>query len=333
MTTHTITVTGKGRFACPDHGTIVEAGHRAGFGFPTACRNGVCERCRGQLVAGQVQQKDALIQAPPFTGDSTNTVLYCVAIPLSDCEINVPEVTAPGELPAHDVQCQLDRIEPLNHDVSRVWLRLPAGKAIHWHAGQYLMLNLHGEAYPFSIANHGDGRLVELHIRHASDNSAALDIMASLRNADTVAVTLPGGTRFIDSPPDRPVWFICGSTGFAPVKAMMERLIALDFRQPVRLFWGARTADDLYLPDLPAQWQETLTDFHATTALSDISLPGHASGLVHEAALEALHEPTLPLFFLGGSPPMAWAVFDALVAEGVPADNIHCDVFDYAPRD
>ena len=28
-----------------------------------------------------------------------------------------------------------------------------------------------------------------------------------------------------------------------------------------------------------------------------------------------------------------WAVFDALVEEGVPANNIHCDVFDYAPRD
>ncbi len=29
---------------------------------------------------------------------------------------------------------------------------------------------------------------------------------------------------------------------------------------------------------------------------------------------------------------MAWAVFDALVEEGVPAENIHSDVFDYAPR-
>ena len=29
---------------------------------------------------------------------------------------------------------------------------------------------------------------------------------------------------------------------------------------------------------------------------------------------------------------MAWSVFDDLVAEGVPAKNIHSDVFDYAPR-
>jgi CDP-4-dehydro-6-deoxyglucose reductase len=179
----------------------------------------------------------------------------------------VPEVTAPGELPVHQIHCQIQQIDALNHDVSRVWLRLPAG------------------------------------------------------------------LRFIDSAPDQPVWFICGSTGFAPVKAMIERLIALNFTQPVRLFWGARTDADLYLPHLPAQWQGALADFDFVTSLSDIRHPDHAEGLVHEAALEALSEPDLPLFFLGGSPPMGWAVFDALVAEGVPASNIHCDVFDYAPRD
>ena len=63
-----------------------------------------------------------------------------------------------------------------------------------------------------------------------------------------------------------------------------------------------------------------------------MSRPGHAQGLVHEAALEALAEPLAPLFYVGGSPAMAWSVFDDLVAEGVPSKNIHSDVFDYAPR-
>ncbi|MAX56219.1 MAG: flavin oxidoreductase [Alcanivoracaceae bacterium] len=327
---YTISVNGKGRFPCRADQTIVDAGHQAGFGFPVACRNGVCERCAGTLTYGHVQQRNHTLHA----GDTEGTeVLYCVALPLSDCEITVPEVTAPGELPVHNVNCQILEIKALNHDVSRAWLQLPAGKRIQWHAGQYLMLNLHGECYPFSIANHCDGRKLELHIRHGDDNSAAQNIMASLKADSTVSVTLPAGVRYIDTAPERPVWFICGSTGFAPVKAMVERLIAVDFAHPVRLFWGARTPEDLYLPNLPIQWTGVLKDFEATTSLSDIRHPDHAQGLVHEAALAALSEPTLPLFFLGGSPPMAWAVFDALVAEGVPAQNIHCDVFDYAPRD
>lgn len=327
---YTISVNGRDQFPCRPDQTIVEAGQQAGFGFPVACRNGVCERCMGRLHSGHVQQRNHIIHA----GDvDSSRVLYCVAQPLSDCEIDVPEVTVPGELPSHDVNCQIQQIEVLNHDVSRVWLQLPAGKRIQWHAGQYLMLNLNGEGYPFSIANHCDGRALELHIRHGDDNSAAQDIMAYLESASTVSITLPAGLRFIDTAPAQPVWFICGSTGFAPVKAMVERLIALDFDQPVRLFWGARTPEDLYLSTLPAQWKTALKDFDFTTSLSDIRHPDHAEGLVHEAALAALDEPDLPLFYLGGSPPMAWAVFDALVAEGVPAGNIHCDVFDYAPRD
>ena len=52
-------------------------------------------------------------------------------------------------------------------------------------------------------------------------------------------------------------------------EAMIERLIELDYPHPVRLFWGARVEEDLYLPDLPAQWRRQLADFHAVTALSD----------------------------------------------------------------
>ncbi len=333
---HRILINGRHALICPDGVPILSVGREAGFGFPHACRNGVCERCQGRLVAGTVRQirgggarENTLIHAGEPRADR---VLYCVAIPISDCEIDVPETTAPGELPVHQLQCQIVQREPLNHDVTRVWLRLPAGKTVRWHAGQYLTLELDHGAYPFSIANAPGGRELELHVRHADDNSAAHAIMADLDEQSTVAVTLPDGQRFIDGAPDRPLWFICGSTGFAPVKAMIERLIELDYPLPIRLFWGARTEDDLYLPDLPARWSEQLRDFHAVTALSDMSKPGHAVGLVHEAALEALAEPREPLFYVGGSPAMAWAVFDALVEEGVPAENIHSDVFDYAPR-
>ena len=182
---------------CAPDVPILTAAREAGFGFPHACRNGVCLRCQGRLTAGAVRHGGSgdIIHAHEPGADR---VLYCVAIPISDCEIDVPETTAPGELPVHQVQCQIIEREPLNHDVTRVWLRLPAGKAIRWHAGQYLTLVLpHGE-YPFSIANPPGGRDLELHVRHGDDNSAAHAIMADLNDRATVTVSLPGGRRFID---------------------------------------------------------------------------------------------------------------------------------------
>lgn len=318
-------------FTCLPEETIVEAGKRQGFGFPVACRNGVCERCMGQLLSGSIRvaRKDHTIHAGEAAAER---VLYCVAHALTDCEIVVPDLTAPGELPIVDCSCQVLAVTPLNHDISRVTLQLPAGRPPRWHAGQYLLLKL-DEAAAYSIANaprEGE-RQLQLHIRHNADNPAAERIIAHLKSEPTVAVQLPLGERFIDQPEPRPHWFICGSTGLAPARAMIERLGQLNFEQPVRLFVGARTAADLYLQDELVALSQALPDMQWQVALSDETAEGCFKGLVHEAAL-AHPRPESPVVHVGGSPAMAWAVFDALVAAGIGAADIHSDVFDYAPR-
>jgi CDP-4-dehydro-6-deoxyglucose reductase len=331
---HTIIVNGVGRFSCGDDETILEAGQRAGFSFPVACRNGVCERCRGELISGSVriERHGHTIHAGE-TG--SNAVLYCVAHTLTDCEIHVPEVRAPGQLPVHEVTCQIVDVSDLNADVARVLLRLPAGKRIDWYAGQYLELLFPFGDCAFSIANAPGGRDIELHVRYGADNSSSLDVIAALRNDSLVKVRLPGGQRFIDELPQQPVWFICGSTGFAPVKAMLEKLRNDGFTLPVRLYWGARTVSDLYLHDIASAFAAEMPNLAYVPALSEEQRDGMFAGLVHEAVLndlKLLDGVTPPLFYVGGSVPMAWAVFDALVAAGVPAENIHSDVYDYAPR-
>src|SRR5690606_15034705 len=247
-------------------------------------------------------------------------------------EITVPDITAPGEIPVSDVSCQITAIDALNHDVSRVMLRLPAGRKLRWHAGQYLILNLPGGESAFSIANAPGGRDIELHVRHNAENPPSLDVIKALRNDSLVRARLPFGERFIGATlPDRPVWFVCGSTGFAPAKAMIEHLLAQDFPHPIHLYWGARTEADLYLPALPQTWAAT-HKVRYVPVLSESAATAYRGGLVHEAVLADLGDPAGPEFHIGGSPPMAWAVFDALLAAGVPAAQMHSDVFDYAPR-
>lgn len=326
-----ITVTGKGQFQCRDDETILAAGQRAGFSFPVACRNGVCERCQGRLLQGSVRisrNTHTLSAGEP----GSERVLYCVAYALTDCEIDVPEVRAPGELPVHEVSCQITDITDLSDDVSRIMLRLPAGKKIDWHAGQYLELLFPFGDCAFSIANAPGGREIELHVRYHHENSSSLDVIHALRSDSLVKVRLPAGNRYIDSLPTRPVWFVCGSTGFAPVKAMIEALRDQKFALPIHLYWGARTAADMYMLSQAQQLAAQLPNLTFVAALSDESRPDWFHGLVHQAVLQDLTNPTEPLFYVGGSVPMAWAVFDALVDAGVPADRIHSDVYDYAPR-
>jgi CDP-4-dehydro-6-deoxyglucose reductase, E3 len=327
-----IRVTGKGDYRAGEGETLLEAGLRAGFGFPKACRNGNCGRCAGQLIRGTLTLK-GLPGTLSTSASGPVDVLFCIARPVSDCDIAGIEITAPGEWPVNTVRCQIADIQPLNHNISAVTLRLPAGQRLRWHAGQYLLLGEQQDS-AFSIANacQESNRDLCLHIRHDADNDSAVALMAELRHQSAVAVTLPLGSRYIDQAPDRPVWFICGSTGFAPARAMIERLALLDFALPVRLFRGGRRREDIY----PARWSAAtlgrLADFEEVITVNEDPGPGQRQGLVHEAALAALSDPSLPLFHVGGSPAMAWAVFDALVAAGVPADHIHSDVFDYAPR-
>lgn len=334
-----VVVGAKGSFTCDAGVTVLEAGRQAGFGFPQACRNGNCGRCAGHLLSGCVRfMKTGL----PLCADEpgADAVLYCIVGAHSDCRIDASQITAPGELPVNTVRCQIAAITPLNSNVSAVRLRLPAGQRIRWHAGQYLLLGENQDA-AFSIANAADeqpgedSRELLLHIRHDADNQSAVDLINQLRNQATVLATLPLGERYIDQPPAQPVWFICGSTGFAPARAMIERLAQQQFALPVRLYRGGRQVDDIY----PAQWSDNtlarLKDFCETVAVNQAPVAGQFHGMVHEAALAdlaKLQDPSVPLFHVGGSPAMAWAVFDALVAAGVPAANIHSDVFDYAPR-
>lgn len=237
-------------------------------------------------------------------------------------------------LPVHEVTCRILGTEPLNRDVTRAWLRLPAAPPIRWYAGQYLELLLAGGACPFSIATAPDEerRDLELHVRSSEDNPSSLEVMAALTDNETIDVRLPGGERYIDAVPQQPVWLICGSTGFAPAKAMIEHLRARGFRRPLRLFWGARTREDLYLDELARDWAAEIPDFDYIPVLSEEDAAGYRSGTACEAALEFLPAAEMPLVHVAGSPAMAWATFDALVAAGVPEYLIHSDVFDYAPR-
>lgn len=236
-----------------------------------------------------------------------------------------------------ELYCQVRTIEPLRPDISRVWLQIPENCPLSWRPGQYLMLVLEGAEYPFSIANAPgiptDG-VLELHVRHTDDNAASLEIMAALREGGAIHVRAPGGERFIgENLPEQPVWFVCGSTGFAPAKAMIEALLSRGFRREIRLYWGARTQSDLYLPDLPKQWAEQGRIHYQPVLSEEAPTANMRAGLVHEAVLQDLETPGEPLFHVGGSPAMVWAVFDALRAAGVPEAHIHSDVLDYAPRE
>lgn len=284
----------------------------------------------GTLLAGSVQHSKTGVITHAGEQNAAR-VLYCVAHAITDCEIKVPNITAPGQLPLATKACQVVSINTLSDNVSQVLLQLPAGKAVTWYPGQYLALLIGEEEFPFSIANAPTGRQIELHIRHDNGSTNAQRVMAYLHEHPTVRAKLPMGQRHLAMlNKQRPLWLICGSTGFAQAKAVIEAALAAG-KPAIHLFWGARNVAELYMHELPERWAaEGLIDY--TAVLSEQATTELAEGLVHEAVLATQWPQVPPQCLIAGSPAMAWAVFDALTEAGFDPQHLHADAFDYAPR-
>nr|WP_269814580.1 hypothetical protein [Amphritea pacifica] len=125
------------------------------------------------------------------------------------------------------------------------------------------------------------------------------------------------------------------STGFAQIKAIAEHLLANQVKNPIHIYWGARVEADFYLEKLPLQWAHEHTNVHVHLVVSE---PGNSPGWGGRSAL--LPAAVVADFdnfdnvevFTSGSPAMVYALVDACEAKGLQEDQIHSDVFAYAPR-
>jgi CDP-4-dehydro-6-deoxyglucose reductase, E3 len=346
---------GDRRFTAAAGESLLEAGRRAGLAFPQACRNGNCLRCEGLLLQGRVRHlRSGQISAAP--AGNTNTpashehagrVLPCIVSALENCTLAVDGVLGPGEMPVLTVCAQRIEITALNHNVARILLRLPAGKKIARLAGQYLEIVDGENAYAFSIASApASGRDIELHVRFGEDNPSSLAVMDLLRRESLITLRLPMGDCTLIGEPRLPLLLIAGSTGFAQVKAFVEHAIAEKWQVPIAVYWGARKPEDIYLPEITAQWQRDHANIRCVTVISGAVISGTATantapdsgnanyrqGLAHEVALADCDDLDHLLVYVCGSPPMVYAAQDAFVARGLPVERMFSDVFAWAPR-
>jgi CDP-4-dehydro-6-deoxyglucose reductase len=312
--------------------SLLDAGQRAGFRFPQACRNGNCLRCEARLLAGSVRQlRTGAVLTAPAGGIA---VPPCAVEAMSACELQAEGVLAPGEMPVLTRAAQVAGIDDLAPAIARVRLRLPAGKPVARLAGQYLEILDGNDAFAFSIASPpASGRDLELHVRHGEDNPSSLRVMSLLRTQAVVSLRLPLGDCTLVTEPRLPLLFVAGSTGFAQVRAFVGHALAQGWRVPMHVYWGARRREDLYLLDELLGWQREHANLRVVPVLSTgAGSAGMRQGLVHEAVLADAPDFASLLVYACGSPAMVYAALDAFTAQGLPEERMFSDVFAWAPR-
>ena len=317
--------------------TVLEAAQRAGIALPYSCRAGVCGSCKATLLQGHCEYPRnpplALSGSPP----AQRAVLLCQAVPVSDLRIEAREVPSVEDIARRRLQVVVTEKRTLAPDVTGLrLLPAPGELRLNWLPGQYLDVLLEGgKRRPFSIAGgpQADGA-IELHVRHVAGGGFTSSVRDVLRVGDTLRIEGPLGTFVPREDSERPMLFMAGGTGFAPVKAIVEHFLALGTRRPMEVYWGARSVADLYLRPLAEHWTRVAHRLRFQAVLSDPeqgALCPLRTGLVHEAVLEDHPDLSGHDVYMSGPPAMIDAGRRLFLEAGLPEERLYFDSFDYAP--
>ena len=234
------------------------------------------------------------------------------------------------------LSCKIASIDFLNYNTRQVMLQIPDGEQLEFYAGQYLEICLPEKKHPFSIASApGPGKYIELHIRPTPDSADSEEIENLLDTATSVTIEAPKGDCFLIDPPNNPLILIAASTGISQMKSILEHLLSRGLNHPAYLYWGVVSEADIYMAAQFKTWEDKHPDFRFIPVVSEPTTSPNwtgRTGLVGVEALADFPDPENITVFVSGGPGMVYATLDAFVEKGMPADNMHADVFSYAPR-
>jgi CDP-4-dehydro-6-deoxyglucose reductase, E3 len=311
--------------------TVLEAGLRAGIDLPFECRNGACGKCKCTLQHGSVDygnyQASALTEAEKALG----TALMCCAVPRSDLEI---EYEAGDAAASATVQTYIGRVhsmERLSDEVMRLMVSLPAGESLRFVAGQYINILLaDGQRRAFSFANPPhQSEYIELHVRLIAGGRFTTHVFTRMKVGDDLRFEGPLGSFYLRES-TRPIIFVAGATGFAPIKSIVEDAFQRAMRRPMLLYWGVRRPKDLYMMELAQRWQQEHGNFKFVPVLSEPKPEDQwqgRSGLVHEAILGDFPDLSGYEVYVCGSAKMVDTAFPAFLEQGLSEEYCFSDAF------
>ena len=200
-------------------------------------------------------------------------------------------------------------------------IALPDGPAHAFAAGQYINIVLEdGQRRAFSFANppHENGQHRAACAAHPGRPLHG-HVFERMRLGDTLRFEGPLGS-FTLHDSTRPILFVAGATGFAPVKSIVEDAFHRGVQRPMRLYWGVRQRADLYLLELAKQLGARARQLPVSSPCSRAAARGHwrgRTGLVHEAMLADFRRPDGYEVYVCGSLRMVEAAVPAFIASGL----------------
>lgn len=290
-----------------------------------SCMSGRCGTCRCRVIEGDVIDEGPEAANPNRIGE--RHVLACQSVLTGNCAIEILEADEIVIHPARIIKGTVTAIESPTHDIRRLRIRL--AKPLEFSPGQYATLQFSPDhSRPYSMASLHDDDELEFHIRKVPDGRVTEYIFNQVKEGATVKVSGPLGTAYLRRSHTGPMLCVGGGTGLAPVLSIVRGALESGMPNPIHLYFGVRSADDLYdagrLQALAAR-HPNLT-VHVVVATGKPG-PGHRSGLVTDAIENDLHTLAGWRGYFCGAPPMVEALSLLATRMGMNPAHVHADAF------
>lgn len=332
---HKVTVEPFGEsFECGEDESVLEAALRARLFLRYGCKHGGCGTCKVQVVEGDLDITASTYALPPAEREAGIT-LVCQSFPLEDCTIDVASMNLDeDEFYAGDASATyavvVESVEALTHDIRRVRLRHTGEGGMSFIAGQFVNVTVPGtdQQRSYSMANgSADTGYVDLICKILPGGLFSDFLEAGSATGTALEVSGPFGMMGVRLS-HRGIVMVAGGSGLAPLLAMLTDLARKGSTRPVTLYFGARTAADLYAVEEIAELARVMPslEFVPVVGEPDETWTG-ATGLVTEAMAAHRESFAQTDAYLCGPPPMIDAATALLIERGVRPQNVRFDAF------
>ena len=315
---------------CPGNRTLLDVFIASGVPIPYNCRSGECGECMASLIAGEVHE---LPGADPAIFNDTHRaqgkILTCICFPRSDLTLDIPlQTDTPAIRPAH-VNAMVQRVKQLTPTIYGVTVETPwpiefySGQAFEW-----VVPNVTPNC-TYSAANRSGNDVIDFHVRVYPGGKIGA-FVSELTAGQPLQLIGPFGHFRFSANNWRPALCVAGGTGLAPLMSVLDQAVASKDKRPIRLFYGARSQDELYCLSQIQEWATLLPNFEFTPVLSDEPAGSGwqgARGLVTDLLADNVGDAFGLEAYVCGPPAMIDAAVDILTSVGTLEEDIRTDRF------
>jgi len=330
MTAHVQVRPSGHEFFVDGNDSLLEAALRAGLALDYGCSAGSCGKCKAKVLSGEVQKTRHSDYVLSAAEKSAGVVLMCCNTAAVDLVIEAREAHGAADMPLQNIEAKVKSVGAIAGEMRLLHLQTPRSNRLRFLAGQSVSLELPGGARASCpVASCPcDDRNLQFHIRRRAGDAFAERVFDGLGAADSVRIEGPRGTFVLDEESSRPLVFIAGDSGFAPIKSLIEHAMALEAAESLSLVWIASAPGGHYLDNLCRSWGDALDDFRYVP----LTLEGVASPEAVDRALQPMlqNHPALQDcdVYVAGPQALTHATEFMLLERGVPPAQLSVNMLE-----